>query len=90
MARNLLALVGLWTIINFLVSIMPASFFEIFQGSQAVQNAIEASNTQIEATTGMEFPAKKSFSRRGSSRESECGDRVRLINELIQEKDECN
>lgn len=93
MMKNFLALVGLWTIINFVVSILPASFFSVFSSSKAVINTVETVNYNIKRETGYEFSTKKNpttnFQRKGTSREDECKG-IRAISELTNDKDyEC-
>lgn len=92
MVKNLLALVGLWTIINFVVSILPASFFSVFSSSKAVINAVETVNQNIKQETGYKFSTKKNsvgFQEKGTSREDECSG-IRAISELTNDKDyEC-
>jgi len=93
MVKNLLALVGLWTIINFVVSALPASFFSVFSSSKAVVNVVETVNQNLKRETGYEFSTRRNptadFQRKGTSREDECSG-IRAISELTNDKDyEC-
>lgn len=93
MTKNFLALVGLWTIVNFIVSILPASFFSVFSSSKAVVNVVETVNQNIKQETGYEFSTKTNptadFQRKGTSREDECSG-IRAISELTNDKNyEC-
>ena len=93
MTKNFLALVGLWTIVNFIVSALPASFFSVFSSSKAVVNVVETVNQNIKQETGYEFSTRKKttadFQRKGTSREDECNG-IRAISELTNDKNyEC-
>jgi len=88
MAKNLLALVGMWAIINHLIAFLPASFFQIFKESQGMTDTVETVNNRIQVETGLKFtnkPIKKPPEVRGGSREDDCRPRL-LINEMVNDK----